>query len=371
MKVTAETTSYRVNFTDPLSGKVKKVGLPLFGTIKEKKLQVKELQAYINTLKLQAKKMEAKQLILEIEATKRSRLQHDATFVLKVKNYRSQRHQKISELFQEYMKTDAYKQVSVKVQYQRQKHFAIFADYLSNQGIIYKDQINAQSVANFMNQLEGKASTFNKYYANLSNILKAVDITDMFTSIKRKNAEADTQTKMPFTEKEVELIIKNFSGEWKKIVLTAAHTGLRFVDCVHLKKEHIINDYHGTPIIKIVPSKTSHTGRALYIKITKPIHFLLTDKPTKNGYFFPERVKMYQAGTAHAGASLNHVFTKKLKSLGIFNKGFHSFRHYFVDKLRLCGLTNEQIGSIVGHSSVKQTRDYGDFHHVIDLEKIL
>ena len=42
-----------------------------------------------------------------------------------------------------------------------------------------------------------------------------------------------------------------------------------------------------------------------------------------------------------------------------------------MDQLRKAGLSNEQIASVVGHSSTKQTKDYGDYHNVIDLQSKL
>ncbi|UDQ99335.1 hypothetical protein AAEX28_04430 [Lentisphaerota bacterium WC36G] len=41
----------------------------------------------------------------------------------------------------------------------------------------------------------------------------------------------------------------------------------------------------------------------------------------------------------------------------------------FVDKLRKIGFSDEQIGTLVGHSSIQQTKDYGDYHNIIDLKK--
>ncbi|UDQ98690.1 tyrosine-type recombinase/integrase [Lentisphaerota bacterium WC36G] len=83
----------------------------------------------------------------------------------------------------------------------------------------------------------------------------------------------------------------------------------------------------------------------------------------------PEKVKQYKSGTKHAGKSLNHIFKKMLIAIGIKDKSFHCFRHRFVDKLRTAGFSDEQIGSVVGHSSIQQTKDYGDYYNVIDLQK--
>ena len=372
MNITSSTTNYRYNITDPATGKVRKLTLPLHGTVKEKKQQIKEHKTYIAGLRLELHKLEAKELLIQAEICRRTKLKSQANFILKAQEIRNQGQTLLADLFPQYKETEAYAKVSAKVQYQREKQFAIFTNYLTDKHKVeYKEQISTEHTKSFMNQLQGKASTFNKYYANIKNITEALGLKGLFEEISRKNAEADAKPKEPFTEEQVHKIIDNFTGEWHRLVLLGSNSGLRLTDCVHLKKENVIEDYHGNPIIKLVPAKTSHTGRALYIQITKPIEFLLTAQVDENGYFFPKLVKMYKKGTPHAGASLNHVFQKKLKSLGITGKGFHSFRSYFIDKLRRNGFSNEEIGSIVGHSTVKQTRDYGDFHNVINLQKIV
>ena len=149
---------------------------------------------------------------------------------------------------------------------------------------------------------------------------------------------------------------------------------MRFKDAVLLNKSNIVLDFHKKQhIIVLTPEKTKHTGRSLYILLPPQLEFLLTKKTDIKGYFFPTKVKQYKPGTIHVGKSLNHLFKKKLqaKPIEITGKSFHCFRHYVADKLRLAGYTNEEMGNVLGHSSAKQTRDYGDFHHPIDLSKVL
>ena len=130
-----------------------------------------------------------------------------------------------------------------------------------------------------MNSLNVKAGTFNKYYNNISGILKALGFNNYFANIKRKNEEQDVSTKSPFTDEEIKLIFDNFTGDWLEISKIATYTGLRFSDVIHLNKKNISLDYQGQGhIITLTPSKTSHTGRSLYIQLIDELNFLLNKK---------------------------------------------------------------------------------------------
>jgi integrase len=372
MNITADTKNYRFVVTDPATGKKRKLNIPLYGTIKEKKQQIKDLQVYIMQCKIESKKLEAKALILEAEACRREKHLQDVNLLLNILESREKDHSNpVDKLFDRYKITDAYTKLVPANQYHREKHYAKFLEYLQGEKVVDAEQITHDHAVEFMLGLKGKSATFNKYLTNLSAVFKAIGLNNPFKGISRRNAEEDATVKEPFTEEEIKKIFKSFTGDWLEICKVAAYTGMRFSDIVHLNKSNIVMDFHKKEkIIKLTPEKTKHTGRSLYIQILPPIEFLLTKKTDRRGYFFPDMVEKYKANTRNAGASLNHVFVKKIKALKI-DKTFHCFRHFFVDKLRQAGLTNEQIGSVVGHSSTKQTRDYGDYHNPIDLSKII
>lgn len=369
MKITAETTRYRPTITDPATGKKVKFSFPLHGSIRDKQKTVKEIDNYIFMQKLEAKKMEAKILILEAEATRRALHSHDINIITTIKNCRKkERVNPLNELFERYKSTEAYKRVSAITQYQRENHFNKLVIFMESKNIIDVDQLNADCIALFMDSLVAKASTFNKYINNLSSVFKALELENYLANIKRKNEESDVKIKIPFTDDEIKLIFANFTGDWLEICKIATYTGLRFIDVIHLNKSSIVLDFNKKEhILKITPAKTSHTGRSLHIQLVDELKFLLTKETDSNGYFFSVKVKQYKAGTKHAGSSLNHVFMKKIKAISIKDKSFHCFRHRFVDTLRKAGFSDEQIGSVVGHSSTKQTKDYGDYHNILDL----
>lgn len=374
MKIIAATTSYRPTLTDPVTGKKKRFSFPLYGSLKEKKQQVKEIELFIHQCKLKAKKLEAEALILEAEACRRAKHLLDVNLILNVKESRNkQRFTELSEWIEKYKRSDSCCALSVSSSYTYIKRIVKFINYLKEKEINDIEVVNAETAESFLIDLNcRKASTYNKYLTVMASFYKGIKKENPFKDIKRKNAEEDVTTKTPFTEQEIELILSQFTGDWHDICLIASLTGMRFGDIVHLNKTNIIESGESQGhVIKLIPSKTSHTGRALYIQLLEPLYFLLNKLTDKRGYYFPDKVEKYKAGTKHAGSSLNHMFIKKLKVIGIQDKTFHCFRHYFVDKLRKAGLSNEQIGSIVGHSSVKQTRDYGDYHKPVDLSNIL
>ncbi|MCP4103451.1 MAG: tyrosine-type recombinase/integrase [Lentisphaerae bacterium] len=373
MSIPANSTSYRVTVTDSASGKKRKLNFPISGTVKEKRQQVREIKNYITQCKLEAKKLETRALIMEAAACRRKSHQDRLNIILNVAKLRSNRqHNRVVTLLERYKKTNIFLALSAKSQYQYELRVTKFLNYLKIKDIIDVVQITKEHAEEFMIELKCKNSTYNKYLAVMSSFFKGLNMKNPFKEIKRKNAEEDATAKIPFTEEEVNLILNSFKDDWQEICLIAAYTGMRFGDVIHLRKENITFDLHQKQhIIQLTPAKTKHTGRSLYIQLLPPLEFLLEKAANENGYFFPDKVKKYKASTAHAGASLNHVFVKKLRSLGINNKSFHCFRHYFVDKLRKAGFSNEQIGSVIGHASIKQTRDYGDYHNPLNLEKIM
>lgn len=373
MKLTADTSQYRITISDPVSKLKRKLSFPLTGSIKEKRQQIREIKLHIAQCKFEAKKFEARALIMEAEACRRAKYKQELDLTLCVTNTRNKdRSTPIDKLFDRYKTTETYQKLTAASQYQREKHFDKFLNHLRIKKIGDAEQIELIHAVGFMNSLNCKAGTFNKYLSNFSSLFKALNIDNPFKGIKRRNAEEDATVKTPFTDSDIKKIFDSFTGDWKDICLIAAYTGMRFSDAIHLKKSNITLDINQQcNIIKLVPAKTKHVGRSLYIQLLPPLEFLLNKQTDSNGYFFQDKVKKYKAGTVHAGSSLNHVFKKKLKVIGIENKTFHCFRHYFVDKMRKVGFTNEQIGSTIGHSSTAQTRDYGDYHNPVDLSKIM
>ena len=73
MKISADTTQYRITLIDPATGKKRKINFPLSGSIKDKRQQVREIKAYITQCKLEAKKLDTRALILEAEACRRAK----------------------------------------------------------------------------------------------------------------------------------------------------------------------------------------------------------------------------------------------------------------------------------------------------------
>lgn len=373
MEIKAETKYYRISITDPGLDVKRKISFPLHGTLKEKKKQVKNIQTRIAQWKLDAKMLDAKSLIYEAELNRRSAKNHDLHFAKSIAGVKATDYKNpLNKLFDRYKATSGYAKISVASQYQREKHFKKLVEFLKKKKIGDYEQVTQDDAVEFMLDLKCKSATYNKYLSNFNSMFKALKLQSPFRNISRKNAEEDAAVKKPFTDTEVETILSEFTGQWRDICMIAAYTGVRFIDAVHFNKSSIILDFNQQEhIFKIKPEKTQHTGRSLYLQIPEPLKFLLTKKTDDKGYFFSDKVKKYKAGTKDAGKSLNHVFKKKLKAIGIIDKSFHSFRHYFVDKMRRVGFNDEQIGSAVGHSNVKQTRDYGDYHKPVDLSKIV
>lgn len=354
---------------DPVSGKKVRLSFPLSGSIRDKNQQIREIDNKITACKLAAKMAETRALIFEAEAARRAMREADGSLIWRLREIRNETGKRLDAVYPLYKKTAGYKAVSPTTQHQRGLRWPKFVDFCAAKNVDTFDGLQDETVRAFFESLECKASTHNKYLADFSSMVKACGLPNVFACVTRKNAEADATPKQAFTPLEVELILSRLSGEWLEVCRIAARTGLRFKDCVMLRRDQIVEGENVPWIIHLVPAKTTHSGRALNVHLVQELQYLL-DAPTKNGYFFPKLKKQYNPGSTHAGSSLNHLFNRRLRALGIKGKTFHCFRHYFVDHLRRGGLTDEQIGSVVGHASTKQTRDYGEHHAVFNLENI-
>lgn len=372
MNITANTTNYRITLTDPATGKKKKLTFPISGTLKQKREKVREIQLYVEQCKVKSKKLEAKALIFEAEACRKEKHNFDMNMIISVEGIRQkERSNPIDKLFDRYKLTEKYTGISDKSKYVRELHFTKFVEFLTAKNIVDAEQLKHDHAVEFMLKLDGKNSTFNKYLTNLSGVFTAIKLDNPFKGISRKNEEEDVEPKEPFTDEEINTIFTNLTGDWLEICKISRYTGLRFEDCIHLNKSNIVLDFKKqSQIIKIMPDKTNHTGRFIYIQILPPIEFILNKAADPKGFFFPDKVKKYKKGTKYAGVGLNRTFVSIMKRLEI-NKTFHGFRHSFANDLRKIGYTDEQIATVLGHSTAKQSRDYGDFHNPLDLTKIM
>ena len=228
-----------------------------------------------------------------------------------------------------------------------------------------------------------RANTINQTLAILKRVLKQAHKDELTHRDLSLNVDflkkTDSYKRGGYTEEEVEKLLKTAKGDWKGVIMVAAHTGLRATDCHELKWEMVDIE---NQTITLVPTKR----RLNYDKgtLTLPIvgsllihleSLALTAGENRSGYLFgtskyaqETRSKKFRELREDAGVTYEVVVD------GIKQKrDFHSLRHFHNTAMKNAGATAEERMSQLGHSRIETNQLYT--HHDLDgrrkvLEKV-
>lgn len=197
------------------------------------------------------------------------------------------------------------------------------------------------------------------------------DIAKRLKRLKLRGQES--LEKLPFTQEQVDKIIKNAEGEWKGITTLGAYTGQRLGDLVNLRW----GDAGQTMLV--------FTSRKTRRKMRVPLHPLaakwLAANRGEHGadrYIFPKSQATFVKNRCKV-AALSKQFRVLLSGLGysekrvyaVMGKGrnvvrefsplsFHSFRHFLTSQLHRAGVAPAVVRDIIGHDSEMVNRIYTD-----------
>ncbi len=160
----------------------------------------------------------------------------------------------------------------------------------------------------------------------------------------------------PMTEAEYRTIVESprVSLFWRVSTTISYWTALRFVDCASLEWASI------TPDFLIVWTKKRGKRVALPLddpllgagELRRALDLIPRADPT---YCFPVE---HEALKTKKRNKFPTAYKKILNRLGIDMKSFHSNRHSAISRMRIAGMSLEQIGRAVGHSSTATTELY-------------
>lgn len=179
-----------------------------------------------------------------------------------------------------------------------------------------------------------------------------------------------------FTAEEVRAIIGK-PEDWsnflhRTICYIAALTGMRIAEIFALKPENIKPDR-----IEVAWSynsydkrKSTKTGTIRTVPITPSLHDLIlscTNGPDK--YIFSTK----EGNTPFSYGGFRIAFMKRLESLGIKDKTFHSFRAFVDTELTMSNINESVIRSVIGHRDENMTEHYlhletGDLSLIINAQ---
>lgn len=185
--------------------------------------------------------------------------------------------------------------------------------------------------------------------------LESKAITDDPTANVKALPQGDSVKRAPFTPAEARALLEAATGEWKGLILAAAHTGLRLMDCVNLKKSNV---QAGVLIVK--PAKTSRTDKVISVELTTRLQQWIESQPA-NDLFPTLKTKSVQL--------LSGDFKDIMKSASVpdeislptgetRDRSFHSLRHSANSWLADGGVDVGTRQQILGHASAAQNLAY-------------
>ena len=183
--------------------------------------------------------------------------------------------------------------------------------------------------------------------------------------------DGESQTKLPFTDEEVQRILKTCPNEeWRTLVFLGYYTGARMGDCLGLTWASF--DLGDTPKLTYKQKKTGKGSKGwVTIAVHPALHKRLLDwrqasKAGKDGPILPGLTAKALGG--NTGPST--LFVQLVKAAGIDpcyattgrskqpRKCFHSFRTTLVTRMQSLEIPQEVRMNIVGHASADVHKGY-------------
>lgn len=254
----------------------------------------------------------------------------------------------------------------------QKKHAEDYIGYLRSSGrfnktIVFKNPAKRKRGSiKYANQCEQLApSTLNRFHKTIREVFNL--LTDdaglqgnPFVSIPM--LDEDQESRDPFTEKELELILQKAPPFIRSIFLVGFFTAFRESDIATLRWNEVLWEHN------VIRRKLDKTGAIVEVPIMPPLaEFLRQQEGLDPEYVLPEHAKMYrenQSGIPYrVKAFLEGIgiqTTKKVdgRSRAVSVKDVHSLRHTFCYFAGIAGIPLVVVQSIVGHMTPEMTMHY-------------
>ncbi len=225
-------------------------------------------------------------------------------------------------------------------------------------------------------------ATAEKYVRTIKNFFKwlhslGIVKHNYFKELKPKKSEVkDSEQRIPYDEKQINEIIKSEifkdnNNYFRWIVLIAIEMGMRQNEIAQLYRSDVIN-IDGVWCISVSGIredqrlKNKNASRIIPIPKTLIDLGLMKYVASCNERLFPY-LKYYEIDGYSRNVS--KWFSKYKKQWEFGNdRDFHSFRHYFINKLKQSNIEEYIAAQIVGHGYEKET--YGRYGKAMSVKKI-
>ena len=230
-------------------------------------------------------------------------------------------------------------------------------------------EVTPKMAEDFLTELkaEVRSATYNRYL----NFFKL-----LWRTLKKKarltcnpwegntKLSLDTESRRNLTLDEIKKVIGSVSGEWKTLFLFGYYTGMRLVDCCHVRFENL-NMRERT--ISVVLQKTKRKRpEPIEIPLAPDLFNQIEQIPCekRSGFIMPMCAKAYDRNLMNY--KIKRIFEncgiktnrEEKKGRRICEVGFHSLRSGFVTYAGEAGIPLPVIQMIVGHGSPRMTAHY-------------
>jgi len=217
-------------------------------------------------------------------------------------------------------------------------------------------ELNQQKVEKFLaERMEEKhlsPATRNRHLAHLSSLFNRGKewglITDNPAQGIKPLRENGARTRF-LDKEEIQLLLEAATEEFRPILLTALHTGMRRGEIIELRWPDV--DFRN----RIITIQDSKSGKKRMIPINDILNETLNVLPSrfKKGYVFPSPVRPKQPWRDFRGQ-----FKKAVGQAEIRNLRFHDLRHTFASHLVMNGVDVMTVKELLGHASLTMTLRY-------------
>ena len=199
---------------------------------------------------------------------------------------------------------------------------------------------------------------------NLARKLGFISSNPVEKALALKPIEVESSEKEQFSPEQVQLLLKQATGDWLTIILLGYYTGARLSDCANMEWSNV-NFMDG-----VIDYQQQKTGKRVVVPLhpdlDKHLQKMASDKPDK--YLCPS---LADKGESSGKNGLSECFKRLMARTGIDSKSakgqgtknfsklsFHSLRHSFNSTLANMGIDQETRMALTGHSSKAINNDY-------------
>jgi integrase len=195
-------------------------------------------------------------------------------------------------------------------------------------------------------------------YAKLNKIIIDNPFTTKGLIVKPRSAKTDKDV-IAFTIEEQKLIIDSLKNEhYKNIILLSLFSGMRIGEVLALRQSDIDDKFiHITDTLtkdkngKTILGSTTKTYNSIRdIPITSNIKSILSECSTRPDFLF-----LHSNGMFITPSTINTVFKRICKGIGIENVNTHMLRHTYATRCIEAGMSAPVLQKLLGHKDIETT----------------